>query len=52
MNIFLAAIIGGIVGFLIGHFGKCASGACPMTSNPIISTIIGALIGAMLASSK
>jgi len=52
MNIFLAAIIGGIVGFLIGYFGKCASGACPLTSNPIISTIIGALIGAMLASSK
>ena len=52
MNIFLAAIIGGIVGFLIGYFGKCVSGACPLTSNPIISTIIGALIGAMLASSK
>ena len=52
MNIFLASLIGGFVGFLIGYFGKCASGACPLTSNPIISTIIGALIGAMLASSK
>ncbi len=39
--------MGGAIGFGIGYFGKCASGVCPLTSNPIISTIIGALMGAM-----
>ena len=45
-------IIGGAIGFAIGYFGKCASGMCPLTSNPLISTIIGALFGAMLMMSK
>ncbi|EKD27749.1 MAG: hypothetical protein ACD_79C00592G0001 [uncultured bacterium] len=47
MTIILGAIIGGAVGFAIGYFGKCTSGACPLTSNPIISTIIGIAIGTM-----
>ena len=45
-------IIGGILGFAIGFFGKCASGACPLTGNPLISTIVGALIGALVALMK
>lgn len=49
MKMLLGAVIGGAIGFGIGYFGKCASGACPLTSNPIISTIIGALIGSMIA---
>lgn len=49
MKLVFAAIIGGAIGFLVGYFGKCASGACPLTSNPVISTIIGALIGLMIA---
>ena len=48
MRMMLGAIIGGVIGFGIGYFGKCASGTCPLTSNPIISAIIGALIGLML----
>ncbi len=48
MKMFLGAIIGGAIGFGVGYFGKCASGTCPLTSNPIISTILGALIGLML----
>ncbi|MDD5174608.1 MAG: DUF6132 family protein [Candidatus Omnitrophota bacterium] len=49
MKMILGIVIGGVIGFGIGYFGKCASGACPLTSNPIISTIIGAMIGAMIA---
>ena len=45
MKIVLGALIGAAIGFTVGYFGKCASGACPLTSNPILSTIIGALIG-------
>jgi uncharacterized membrane protein YedE/YeeE len=48
MKMILGAIIGGAIGFGIGYFGKCASGACPLTSNPLISTIIGVLIGLMI----
>lgn len=49
MKIILGVIIGAAIGFGIGYFGRCASGACPLTSNPIVSTIIGALMGLMIA---
>jgi len=52
MKIILGAIIGGIIGFAIGYFGKCTSGTCPLTGNPIISTIIGTLLGALIAAGK
>lgn len=48
MKMVLGAIIGGAIGFGIGYFGKCTSGACPLTSSPLISTIIGILIGLMV----
>jgi hypothetical protein len=50
MKMILGAIIGGAIGFGIGYFGKCASGACPLTSNPIISTLIGMAVGVMLTA--
>ncbi len=52
MKVLIGAVIGGIIGFAVGYFGKCASGACPLTSNPIISTLVGSAIGAMLMISK
>ena len=52
MKIFLGVVIGGLVGFGIGYLGKCTSGMCPLTSNPVISTIIGAVFGAMIAMMK
>jgi len=41
-------IVGGIVGFAYYHFVGCASGTCPITSSPYISTIYGALMGYLL----
>ena len=38
MRIIIGVLIGGGIGFLVGHFGKCASGTCPLTGNPIVST--------------
>jgi hypothetical protein len=52
MKIVLGILIGGAIGFGVGYFGKCASGVCPLTSKPLISTIIGALIGAMIVMGK
>jgi hypothetical protein len=52
MKIILGLAVGGAIGFAIGYFGRCASGACPLTSNPVVSTIIGALLGLMLVMGK
>ena len=52
MKVILGVLIGGSIGFAIGYFGKCASGVCPLTSNPVISTIIGILFGLIIALSK
>ena len=48
MKIVIGGLVGGIIGFAIGYFGKCASGMCLLTSNPIVSAIIGAVIGVMI----
>jgi uncharacterized membrane protein len=52
IKVVLGVVIGGGIGFAIGYYGKCVSGTCPMTSNPIISTLLGALIGAMITMTK
>jgi hypothetical protein len=41
----LLALVGGIGGYAYYYFIGCASGACPITSNPYISTAYGALVG-------
>lgn len=52
MKIFLSVILGAAIGFAIGYFGKCASGTCPLTRNPWITTVVGAVIGLAMASAK
>lgn len=44
----LLALAGGAAGFAYYYFIGCASGACPITSNPYISTAYGALIGGVI----
>lgn len=51
LRLILGVVIGGGLGFAYYKFVGCASGACPLTSNPIISTIYGSIVGALLASS-
>jgi phage shock protein E len=41
-------MIGAIGGYLYYHFVGCASGACPITSKPLNSTLYGAMMGGML----
>ncbi|MBL7187525.1 MAG: hypothetical protein ISS70_14475 [Phycisphaerae bacterium] len=50
VRILIGMFIGAAAGFAIGYFGKCASGTCPLTSNPVISALIGAMFGALLAA--
>ncbi len=56
MNIWLKraliVLAGAAGGFAYYYFIGCMSGACPITSNPYISTAYGAAIGALLAWEK
>ncbi len=36
---------GGVLGFAYHKLVGCSSGACPITANPYISTLYGALVG-------
>lgn len=45
----IGAVLGALLGFLYYKLVGCASGACPITSNPYISTVYGAIIGTLLA---
>lgn len=51
LRLVLGVVIGGGLGFAFYKRVGCSSGACPLTSNPIISTIYGSIVGALLASS-
>lgn len=44
----LPILIGAASGYLYYRFVGCRTGMCPITRNPWISTIYGALIGAMM----
>jgi len=50
IRIVVAPLIGAIAGFAYYRFIGCTSGACPITSNPWISTLYGALMGFMIGS--
>lgn len=41
----IGLILGAIGGYAYYYFIGCSTGSCPITSNPFISVIFGALIG-------
>ncbi|MEI6809808.1 MAG: DUF6132 family protein [bacterium] len=48
--VFIAGVtVGGLAGYGFYKFVGCSSGACPITSNPWLSTIYGMVAGGMLA---
>jgi hypothetical protein len=44
----VGAIAGGLLGFAYYYFVGCKSGTCPITSNPYISILFGAVMGLLL----
>jgi hypothetical protein len=48
----LAVLLGAAGGYAYYHFIGCATGTCPISSNPYISTGYGALLGLVLAGGK
>jgi gas vesicle protein len=49
LRILIGILIGAIIGFAYNRLIGCSSGACPLTSNYILSTIYGAIIGGLVA---
>ncbi len=47
LKTFIGAAIGGLIGFAAGYLMHCTSGACPLASNPLLMTFLGAILGAM-----
>jgi len=48
----LFVIAGGAAGFAYYWYVGCASGTCPISSNPYISTAYGGLLGFVLSTGK
>jgi thioredoxin len=51
IKVIIGIVIGVAVGALMGHFGKCSSGGCPLTANPYRGAIYGGVMGALFAFS-
>jgi hypothetical protein len=48
--IVVGAVLGGIAGFLFYRFVGCQTGSCRIASNPYLSTVYWAFLGALLAN--
>ncbi len=51
LRVILGIFVGGGLGFTHYKFVGCSSGTCPLTSNPWIATIYGAVLGVLLVTS-
>lgn len=49
VKVILGTVIGIVAGAIAGYFGKCSSGACPLTANPFRGAIYGAVLGTLFA---
>ena len=51
LKLLIGVVIGGALGFAYYKFVGCSTGTCPLTSHPVVSTIYGAVLGALMATS-
>lgn len=50
MRYVIGAVAGGVFGFFVLYkLIGCSSGSCPITANPYVSTILGVVLGALIA---
>ena len=40
--------VGAVAGALYSHYVGCLTGSCPLTSNPLMTAVLGAILGASL----
>ena len=45
-------VVGGLLGYGWYRLVGCSTGTCPLTSNPFISTLYGALMGLLLTAAR
>lgn len=48
IKIFIGMLVGSALGYAYYYFIGCNGGTCPITSNPYISILYGALFGLIL----
>lgn len=46
----IAAAVGAVLGFLYYKFVGCVTGACAITSNPIITMLYGGVLGVLVVN--
>lgn len=47
-----AVALGALAGYAWHRLVGCSTGACPLTANPYVSILYGALLGAALAGQR
>jgi high-affinity Fe2+/Pb2+ permease len=52
VRLIIGVVVGGVLGYGLYRLVGCSSGACPITSNPWVSTIFGMVIGGLLAGGR
>ena len=50
LRIIAGIVVGAGLGFGWYKLVGCSTGACPLTSNPVISTIYGGVLGVLVAT--
>lgn len=51
LRLLIGAVAGAVLGFGWHKLVGCSMGACPLTSNPVVSTLYGMTLGALIAGS-
>ncbi len=51
-RILIGLLIGAAAGALLGYFGQCSSGTCPLTATWWRGAIFGGIFGVLFASGK
>jgi hypothetical protein len=50
LRLILFVLLGAVSGFAYYRLVGCRSGTCPITSNPYVSTLYGAVLGFLLSA--
>jgi hypothetical protein len=48
----IAVLVGAVIGGLLGYYGQCTTGMCPLTANPWRGATVGAILGLLFGLSS